>query len=131
MNWTNEVLEELPGMHVEVRRQRRRSGPVCRSCGNTVVQCPHCGESMRRMTEKGVDVALAAALIGGAAIQAYDIGVLVTSDSDLVPAVSSATRHGVIVVQAGAGRVNRDLVEACWASIDVYQGRDEIELRRR
>lgn len=80
--------------------------------------------------EKGVDTALATAMIEHFIDNRYDIAVLVTSDGDLAPPAHFLMQRGRMVVQAGFGPPSRLLRAACVASLDIYEGRGEIELRR-
>jgi uncharacterized LabA/DUF88 family protein len=58
---------------------------------------------------------------------AYEIGVLATSDADLVPAVNFLNQKGKRIVQAGFPPSGVHLATACWASFDIFQNRNEIE----
>jgi uncharacterized LabA/DUF88 family protein len=58
---------------------------------------------------------------------AYDVGVLASMDSDLVPAVEFLALRGRKIVQAGFPPKGTDLATACWASFDVFADRKEIE----
>jgi uncharacterized LabA/DUF88 family protein len=57
---------------------------------------------------------------------AYDIAVLATSDSDLVPAVEFLDVKGLKVIQAGFPPTGANLATKCWASFDVGVQRSEI-----
>ena len=76
--------------------------------------------------EKGVDTYIATDMIRLAWENAYDLAVLATSDSDLVPAVEFLNLKARKVVQAGFPPSGVDLATACWASFDVYPSRGEI-----
>lgn len=58
---------------------------------------------------------------------AYDVAVLATSDSDLIPAVEFLNLKGLKVVQAGFPPRGINLATACWASFDVAPQQREIE----
>lgn len=58
---------------------------------------------------------------------AYDIGVLASLDSDLVPAVEFLALRGRKIIQAGFPPKGTDLATSCWGSFDVYRDRKEIE----
>lgn len=83
------------------------------------------------MTEKGVDTALATAMIEHFIDDRYDIAVLVSSDGDLAPPAQFLMQRGRMVVQAGFGPPSRLLKAACVASLDIYDGKAEIEFRGR
>lgn len=54
--------------------------------------CRVCGATWRTYEEKETDVAIAVALVEAAATKSYDVALLVSADSDLVPAVHAARR---------------------------------------
>ena len=58
---------------------------------------------------------------------AYDIAVLVSSDSDFVPVVEFLDLRGKKVVQAEFPPVGSHLAKACWASFDLLERRSEFE----
>jgi uncharacterized LabA/DUF88 family protein len=57
---------------------------------------------------------------------AYDVAVLATSDSELVPAVKLLSLKGLKVIQAGFPPKGVDLATSCWGSFDVYSDRKAI-----
>ncbi len=71
----------------------------CRNCEETVIvstqTCPICGfvETLRDSSEKGVDVKLAVDLVAGAIENRYDVALLVSEDSDFVPALEVVRNH--------------------------------------
>jgi uncharacterized LabA/DUF88 family protein len=56
------------------------------------LRCPHCRTVFKRAEEKETDVAMAMKLLEVFALSEAPIGVLMTGDSDLVPAVHTARR---------------------------------------
>jgi uncharacterized LabA/DUF88 family protein len=54
--------------------------------------CPSCGRHFTRFEEKETDVALGVHLVESALLGAFDALVLVSGDSDLVPALAAARR---------------------------------------
>lgn len=76
--------------------------------------------------EKGVDTFIATDMIRLAWENAYEIAVLASSDSDLVPAVKFLDQKAKKVVQAGFPPVGVDLATACWASFDIWPSKNEI-----
>jgi len=83
--------------------------------------------SMLGMVEKGVDTFIATDMIRLAWENAFDLAVLVSSDSDLVPAVEFLNQKGQKIVQAGFPPGGVHLATACWASFDVWKVGGEIE----
>ena len=83
-------------------------------------KCPHCRADLARSVEKGVDTAIATDMIRLAWENAYDVGVLVTSDADLIPAVEFLDQEGTRILQAGFPPSGVDLSRACWATFDLF-----------
>jgi len=54
--------------------------------------CPACGRRFTRFEEKETDVALGVRLVEAALLGAFDTLVLISGDSDLVPALAAARR---------------------------------------
>ena len=71
-----DMLEHQRGFFV--RRLPRRQ---------TERRCEHCGEETRYSQEKEVDTTIVADMLRYAAVNAFDVAVLVSGDSDLAPAV--------------------------------------------
>ena len=69
-------LGQMTGYDVNVRDRRSKHDT-----------CPHCKEGINRMIEKGIDSAIISDLFGGAINNSYDIAVLISNDSDFVPAI--------------------------------------------
>ncbi len=126
--WAN-WLNRQPGVQVDIKEQRPKDPPSCPECHQRVPTCPACGASLARMQEKGVDTAIVTDMIRLAWEDAYDIAVLVTSDSDLVPVVEFLDLRGKKVVQAGFPPAGSHLAQSCWASFDLYERRAEFERR--
>lgn len=126
--WATTWLNRQPGVTVELRERKPRSTLKCPSCHKEIADCPHpgCGRKIRSTIEKGVDTLIATDMIRLAWENAYDVAILATSDSDLVPAVQFLSLKGLKVIQAGFPPVGVDLATKCWASFDVYQDRKEF-----
>ena len=73
--------------------------------------------------EKMLDTFIATDLIGDATFESYDIALLVTEDSDFVPAVEFVQdMRGKQVVHVGFGGHSNDLRAACRHRIDLSRG---------
>ncbi len=72
--WLQEELDQLPGYTVDI--SARVNNPVV---------CDRCDGSVDHYVEQGVDTKIAIDLVALATRDLYDIAVLVTDDSDLVP----------------------------------------------
>ena len=127
-NWALSWLDRQPGIRVACRERKPKALPKCPSCFKVIEYCPQttCGKRIVATIEKGVDTLIATDMIRLAWEQAYDVAVLATSDSDLVPAVEFIISKGVKVVQAGFPPLGVDLATACFASFDVFARRAEI-----
>ncbi len=81
---------------------------------------------MKRTEEKGVDVAIVTDMIRLAWEAAYDIAVLVSSDSDLAPAIEFLDLRGRKIVQAGFPPIGSHVATTCWASFDMFSERESF-----
>jgi uncharacterized LabA/DUF88 family protein len=81
------------------------------------------------MEEKGIDTAIVTDMIRLAREDAYDVAILVSSDSDFIPAVEFLDQRGLKVIQAGFPPQGHDLAGPSWASFDLYERRREFERR--
>lgn len=126
--WATTWLDRQPGISVVCLERKPKALPRCPSCHRQIKFCPHqeCGQRIVATIEKGVDTHIATDMIRLAWENAYDLAVLVTSDSDLVPAAKFLNLKGRKVIQAGFPPIGVDLATACWASFDVYPNRNEI-----
>jgi uncharacterized LabA/DUF88 family protein len=124
--WVTTWLNRQPGITVEARERKPRSIARCPACHKAIADCPHCGKRIQSTVEKGVDTLIATDMIRLAWENAYDLAVLATSDSDLVPAVEFLNLRGRKVIQAGFPPIGIDLATACWGSFDVYPHRDDF-----
>lgn len=87
--------------------------------------CVHCGKKTLVPQEKGVDVRVATDLVLSS--KAEEIIALVSSDSDLTPAIQSAKRMGAKVQYiCYAGQLNRS-VAACADSVITFTDKDIIK----
>ena len=125
-NWVRNFLDELPGITTHCLERKTRWAPQCHSCEYTVARCPKCNASMAGTIEKGVDILLATDLIRMAWENAYDIAVLVTSDSDLVPCVEYLRQMPKRVIQARFAPRGADIARVCEASFDITHSKQEI-----
>lgn len=122
--WLLTWLDRQPGVQVVLKERKPKDAPHCPVCRAEVPTCPACGGSLRRTQEKGVDTAIVTDMIRLAWESSYDVAVLVSSDSDLVPAVQFLDLRGRKVIQAGFPPIGSHLATACWASFDMFAERD-------
>lgn len=125
--WATTWLNRQPGVTVHCRERSPKSSQRCPSCRSEILVCPHCTKPIKATIEKGVDTLIATDMIRLAWERAYDLAVIASSDSDLVPAVTFLDQKGVRIIQAGFPPIGVDLATSCWASFDVFADRKEIE----
>ena len=127
-SWATGWLDRQPGIQVDCRERKPKALPRCPACHRDITHCPHdgCQKRIIATVEKGVDTLIATDMIRLAWEQAYDVAVLATLDSDLVPAVQFLAAKGLKVIQAGFPPKGIDLATACWGSIDIGRSRDTI-----
>lgn len=126
-NWASNVLDRMPGVQVVMKPRKVKRPPKCPSCHAEVSTCPSCGSSMRGTVEKGVDTAIVTDMIRLAWEDAYDIAVLVSADSDFVPAVQFLDSKGLRIVHGVFPPRGMALAKTCWASIDLVPLLDTIK----
>lgn len=119
-------LDRQPGIQVQCFERRPRHAPKCQACHKLIEVCPHCQVNVAGTIEKGVDTAIATDMIRLAWEKAYDVGILVSSDGDLVPAVEFLDLKGVRIIQAGFPPHGSHLARSCWASFDIFSMREEF-----
>ena len=124
--WLTTWLDLQPGVQVVVRERRPKRAPTCPNCKKPISECPYCSERMAATEEKGIDTAMVTDMVRLAWEDAYDIGVVVSSDSDFVPAVEFLDSRGLKMVQAGFPPSGAHLATSCWASFDILRLRERF-----
>jgi hypothetical protein len=120
LNWLETFLDRQPGFEVRIARMvRRQRGLRCTSCGNELVECPECAEPFTIGTSKGLTTATVCDLLSLCLECGCDVPLLVTSDTELMPAVELLRRRGLRVIHAGWRETGHDLARAAWASLDL------------
>lgn len=116
-NWFNEFLERQPSYQVYIRERKTKKKIVhCVNCDQDFDKCPNCKEQLKVSVEKGVDAAIITDLFSLYLEDAYDIGILVSSDSDFIPSVKRLQEKGIKIINATWKGHGFDLAKACWAS---------------
>lgn len=118
-NWALNVVDRMPGIHVILKARRSRSAPHCPNCHNEIANCPLCGGGMKGTIEKGIDTAIATDMISLAWEEAWDLGILVSSDRDFIPVVEFLATKGRRVINGYFPPKGMHLARTCWASIDI------------
>lgn len=115
--WLNDFLDRQPGVRVFVRDRKSRKKPIfCSKCRSSLANCPTCENPYERAVEKGVDSAILTDMFSLAWEEAYDCAILVSGDSDLIPAVEKIQDKGLKIVNATWKNYGHELAKACWAS---------------
>ncbi len=106
-------LDEEPGFFVQRFPRRSRS-----------IVCDHCGESVRYSEEKEVDTTLVSDLVRLAAVNAYDIAVLISGDGDFASALEAARALGkqTFVATWGKTGLSSHLRRAAYHHLDLLDG---------
>ena len=124
-SWATTWLNRQPGIQVRAFARHPRSLLRCPTCHHEIRNCPRheCGALVTGTVEKGVDTAIATDMIRLAWESSYHIGVLASSDADLVPAAQFLDSKGLKIIQAGFPPSGVDLATSCWASFDMFADR--------
>ncbi len=117
--WFDAFLDKQPRFRVNTRLRRSKPRSVyCRACEQSIDRCPHCEEPMRWSPEKGVDTAIVTGLLSLAGESAFDAAILVSSDTDYLPAVEyarTAIVSGLKVPNATTGpTTDTEIARARW-----------------
>jgi hypothetical protein len=100
-------LGQQTGFSVQVRDRKAKKG-----------ECPHCNQRIDRMVEKGVDASIVSALYEGAINGSYDIALLLSNDTDHIPAVRTVQdRLNKQIVHVGFKLGGNEVRTATWSNI--------------
>ena len=92
--WLDAFLDKQPRFRVTTRVRRTKARSVyCRACEHSIEKCPNCEEILRWAPEKGVDTSIVTGLLSLAGERAFDAALLVSSDTDYLPAVESRCKR--------------------------------------
>ncbi|MFZ0692991.1 MAG: NYN domain-containing protein [Alphaproteobacteria bacterium] len=112
------VLGQMTGFQVNVRERRSKTS-----------SCPHCTKTIQRFVEKGVDTSIVSDLFEGAINDSYDVAILMSNDSDFVPAIATIQdRLNKQVIHAGFKEGGAQIRTGCWSHI-FLDGPVSIKLR--
>ncbi len=112
-------LEVLPGYFVYRFPRRARSGT-----------CANCGAETRFSLEKEVDTTMVADMLRLAAVNAFDVMVLISGDTDHAPAVEGVKMLGkkVYLASWGGYGLSSRLLRAAFDHIDLLEGLAHFEM---
>lgn len=109
-------LDRQPGVTVTLKERTWRAHTVhCRSCGADHERCPACSAKLGRAVEKGVDTQMVTDMLSLAWTSCYEVGVLLTSDADFIPAVENLQSRNMKIVNATWKGNGYDLATKSWA----------------
>lgn len=98
------VLGQMTGFQVDVKDRRPKTET-----------CVHCSKTTERHVEKGVDTSIVSDLFEGAINNSYDVAILVSNDSDFVPAIKTIQdRLNKQIIHIGFRIGGTQLRTACW-----------------
>lgn len=106
-------LELLPGFFVHRFERKSR-----------ILRCDECGHEITLSHEKEVDTSMVAAMLRLAAVNAFDVAVLLSGDADLTPAVEGVRALGkqVYVATWGGSGLSRRIRRAAFDHVDLLEG---------
>lgn len=119
--WVNQFLKLQSGYTVCLLERKKKGNPKCASCYQQIATCPSCKVTMSNTEEKGIDTRLSVEMLDLAAKDAYDISVIFSHDSDMVPAVELVKSRGKRVVHFGFKPSGYELRTACANHVDMKQ----------
>lgn len=94
------------------------------------MQCQHCNAEIKYTKEKEVDTSMVADMVRMAAVNAYDIAVLLSGDADYIPAINSVAQLGKqawVASWNGSGLALR-AVDAAFGHINLMDGLSYFQL---
>ena len=125
--WVDDYLRKRPRTKVINRRQSPvQSPPACPKCHVFVPYCPWCGADLRGFEEKAVDTGLSVALATASRSGELDIAILISSDTDMIPAIKSVQEDGHRVVHARFPPGGNRVANACDVSINILEQTDDL-----
>jgi uncharacterized LabA/DUF88 family protein len=118
--WFNDFLDRLPGFRVFMKNRKSRLKPIhCRECNKDIYACPVCNTPIGKSVEKGIDTRIVTDLMSLAGEKAYDIAILLTQDSDFIPAVEWLQEKGSKIINGTWENSGHELAKSCWASFNI------------
>lgn len=127
--WAEKTLSLFTGITVIGKDRVHKSAPKCPSCYDLIGRCPSCSAPWYALEEKGVDIKIAVDMLDMAWRNVYDVAVLVSDDTDFIPAIETISSLGKKVVHAGFRA--SDLRRYSWDYIDLNLISSEFKRRER
>lgn len=127
--WLQRDLNIQPGFSVLIRERHSRKTPVrCSKCKHKLENCPECGFPYHSASEKGVDSAIITDMFAFHIDDVYNVAVIVSADSDLVPMVKYLQNHGIKIINAAWKGHGFDLCQSCWGSFYIDNITNQLTL---
>lgn len=118
--WLDTFLDRQPGVRVFTTERRWKQRAVhCRECGKDTVHCPACNKPFGRAAEKAIDAMIVTDVLSLAWENVYDVGILVSSDKDFIPAVDKLQTRNFKIINAHWSGHGHELARVCWASFEM------------
>lgn len=131
LKWLESFLDRQPGYTVRVSRQARRNRPHrCTACGTEVESCPSCGEMHSSTVTKGLVAQMIVDMLTLCSDGGCDVPIVVSSDTEIAPAVQHLRARGVKVFHAGWRDSSIELAREAWASIELDRIMSEMVRQR-
>ncbi len=137
-NYGEEIQEKSIQFADNLRRMRSclaKTGAEFRATGVLKVrdrdECKKCGATDYKFQEKGVDVGLAVDIVADSLRNQVDHIILVSSDTDLVPAIKVAKEAGRKITYVGFDNQITRLLSSLANSTQVIRDNEVIEAYRR
>ena len=113
-----EMLESQPGFFVHTFHRKVGS-----------IDCEQCGSENRYVSDKEADLAVVSHMVQFAAVDAYDVAILLSGDVDYTPALESVRAMGKQVHVAGWGSagIGKRLKATAFSHIDMLEGLEAFE----
>jgi len=125
--WAETMLSTFPGVSIITHERLPKTNQKCQQCHKHINVCPHCEARLHGTLEKGVDTKLAVDMIAMAWDDIYDTAVIVSNDSDFIPAVKLLNARGKKIIHAGFfHHQGTELQQTCWSTIALQHHKDSI-----
>lgn len=119
-NWLESWLQRQPGFDVIIKEKTWREQEVhCRGCKVSISKCPNCQRPLGSASEKMIDSHIISDMLSLAWDDRYDLAVLISSDSDMVPGVMAVQNHGKKVINVTWVNNGFELARTSWANFEI------------
>ena len=120
--WLNDI-DKIKKHQLYVNRLAKEGViPIMGKFKEKTVFCPNCKTQFTKHEEKQTDVNIALKIVSGAMLNEYDTAILVSGDTDMIPAIRTVKEIGFdkkIGVLFPLGRKNKELAQCADISIKI------------